>query len=402
MRPRIGVRVVLVTLCCASTAAWAAGCSDDAGGGGGPPATAGDAAVDAPTIDDGPAADAGTDARVGRDCTKDDDLDGMKKHLDCTGLYQDFAAKVTAADVKTYSPALEFWSDGAEKQRFVYLPPGGKIDIASFDEWTFPEGTKLWKEFKLDGKRVETRLYEKTASGSWRHTVYRWNDAETEAVRKEAGEKLAPSGARTTTYEVPNTTQCNVCHDGRKEPVLGFDAIGLGLPGAKGVTLATLAAEGRFTSAPPKTALALPDDVGDGKAPAAIGWLHANCGSCHNASSGAAALFTKPKLLVRPSELLGDADAGTAPATVQTLATYTSTVCVESNRTDLDAGAPFVLVRGGDAASSLLSILSGRRVAEGEEPTSAVQMPPLVTRKVDAAGHAALDAWIAQLPACPN
>lgn len=400
MRRRTGVQVALAALCCTASSAWAAGCSDGNGSDGATIASD-DAGIDAPVADTGPAADGGTDARVGRDCSKDDDLDGMKKHLECTGLYQDFAAKVIASDTKPYKPAVEFWSDGAEKQRYVYLPPGSKIDVSSFDEWTYPEGTKLWKEFKLDGKRIETRLFEKTAT-SWRHTVYRWNDAETDAVRKETGEKLAPSGARTTTYEIPTTTQCNVCHDGRKEPVLGFDAISLGLAGAQGVTLATLAAEGRFSTPPPATQLVLPDDVGDGKAPAAVGWLNANCGSCHNDNSGAAALFTKPKFLVRPSELLGDADAGTGPATVQTLALYTTTVCVDSNRTDLDAGAPYVLIRGGDPAASLVSILSGRRVAEGEDPSSVVQMPPLVTRKVDTAGHDKLDAWIAQLPACPN
>lgn len=400
MRLRTSVHLFLVALCSTATFAWAAGCSDGSGG----DAPAGnDSGTDAPAAADVVASlvDGGTDARVGRDCSKDDDLDGVKKHLECTGLYQDFAAKVVAADAKPYTPAIEFWSDGAEKQRFVHLPPGAKIDISSFDEWTLPEGTKLWKEFKLDGKRVETRLYEKTPT-SWRHTVYRWNDTETDAVRKETGEKLPPSGTRTTTYEIPNTTQCNACHDGRKEPVLGFDAIGLGLPGAKGVTLATLVAEGRFSSPPPASQLALPDDVGDGKAPAAIGWLHANCGSCHNPNPGAAALFTTPKFLVRPSELVGDPDAGTPPATVQTLALYTSTVCIDSKRTDFDAGAPYALIRGGSAATSLVSILSGRRVAEGDEPSSAVQMPPLVTRKVDAAGHAKLDAWIAQLTACPN
>lgn len=385
-----------MTLFAPAAFAWAGACSD----GDDPPASAPapDAGAEARPPDGGPPIDAEADAGAGRDCAKDDDVDGIKKHLECTGLYQDFSGKVVAADAKPYEPALQFWSDGAEKQRWVHLPAGAKIDVTDLDEWVFPNGTKLWKEFKLDGKRVETRLYEKTATGSWRHTVYRWNDAETDAVRKEAGEKIPPSGTRTTTYEIPNTTQCNTCHDGRKEPVLAFDAIGLGLAGAQGVTLATLASEGRLSAAPSATQLSLPDDVGDAGAHAAIGWLHANCGACHNANPNAAAAFTKPKLLLRPSELLGAADAG--PATIETLSTYTSTVCQDANRQDPDAGTPYVLIEGGDPASSLIAILSGRRAPEGSEPSS-VQMPPLVTRKVDVAGSAALAAWITQIPACP-
>lgn len=399
MRPLPILRAVSLFGLVGSALGWASGCSDDPDPATTPPA---DGGVESSAADVYVPPDAGADAPAGRDCAKDDDLDKMKKHLECTGLYSDFASKTVAADVLSYTPALEFWSDGAEKQRFVFLPPGAKIDITSFDEWTFPAGTKLWKEFKLEGKRVETRLYEKTADGTWRHTVYRWSDDETDAVRKEAGDKIPPSGARTSTYEVPNTTQCNTCHDGRKDPVLAFDAIGLGLPGAKGVTLATLAAAGRFSTTPPATALALPDGAGDGKAPAALGWLHANCGACHNASSGAAAMFTKPKLLLRPSELLGDPDAGTpAAATEQDLGSYASIVCQTANRLDPDAGSSYVLVKGGEPSASLVSILSGSRVPEGDEPSSAVQMPPLVTRSVDAIGHGKLDAWITQLAPCP-
>ena len=67
---------------------------------------------------------------------------------------------------------LELWSDGAAKQRWIAIPPGTKIDTSNIDEWVFPNGTKAWKEFRLDGKRIETRLYEKGASGTWRHATF--------------------------------------------------------------------------------------------------------------------------------------------------------------------------------------------------------------------------------------
>jgi hypothetical protein len=365
-------------------AAWA-GCSDDPEAG----PVAPDAAPDAPDVSQVPVEDAGGDA--GRDCSEDEDPDGLMRHLECAGLYEDIAAKTVKPSARPYTPALSFWADGAEKQRWVDLPSGEKIDITSFDEWAFPNGTKLWKEFSLDGKRIETRLYAKGQDGRWKHTSYRWNDAETDAVRVGGGDTVARDGG--PPYVIPDTFQCNQCHDGREEPVLGFDAVSLGLPGAEGVTLAVLAAEDRLSAAPPATALTIPDD-GTGAATAAFGWLHANCGSCHNPSAGAGAFFTGLYFHIRPSQLLADGGvaSGSDLDAVQTSCGVTST------RSD-DAGVPYLRVDPGAPEASAVAILAGRRAAG--EPSSAVQMPPLVTRRVDADGHALLSAWIGALTECP-
>jgi hypothetical protein len=334
--------------------------------------------------------DAAPDAPKGRDCTADLDADGVPKHLDCTGLYADAASKTVRPENKAYTPGFTFWSDGAEKSRWVYLAPGAKIDISSFDEWKFPNGTKLWKEFRLGTKRIETRLYYKEKD-SWRHTTYRWNDAETEAVRKDNGERVTVAGK--ADYEVPSTDQCNLCHIGRAEPVLGFDAVSLGVATAQGVTLATLAAEGRFATTPPATSITVPNDH-DGKAAPAIGWMHANCGSCHNANPNAGAQFTQLFLLLRPSRLLPE--AGTA--LVRDLDSYKTTVNVQSTRPNFDAGANYVRIVPKDPASSILSILAGRRATGAMDPSADIQMPPVVTRAPDTQGVALLDAWINALP----
>ena len=324
-----------------------------------------------------------------RDCAADVQADGLQQHLDCTGLYSDFPAKAVAAENKLYTPGVTFWSDRAEKARYFYLPPGAKIDIANFDEWKFPNGTKVWKEFKVDGKRVETRLYLKTKD-SWRHTTYRWNDAETDAVRKDSGERIKALGK--PDYEIPNTGQCDACHAGKTEPLLGIEAFSLGLATAQGVTLASLAADGRFSVAPPTTTFTIPDD-GTTKAAPALGWLHANCGACHNNSSGAGATFTQLFFAIRPSQLLPEAGV----VTVQDLDAWKTAVSVVSSRPDVDAGAT-LRIAPGDPARSVVSILSGRRAVSPEEPNSNVQMPPLVTREVDTAGHGLLDAWINVIP----
>jgi hypothetical protein len=368
----------------------AAGCSDQTGGDEPmPPDAATDAAITPPADVFVPIEAAAVDSGL-RDCVADKQADGVQEHLDCTGLYSDFATKTVGADNQPYTPAVQFWSDGADKSRFLYLPAGTKIDITNFDEWVFPDGTKIWKEFRLGGKRIETRLYFK-ASGAWKHTTYRWNDAETEAVREDSGEKVAFTGL--APYEVPDKSQCDQCHAGRKEPVLGIEAVQLGLPGASGITLATLAAGGRFNLAPPVTSITLPDD-GTTKSAAALGWLHGNCGQCHNNGDNAAANYTNLFFLLRPSQLLPD--AGTA--TVQDLDTWKTAVNVMSDRQNVDAGVNYILIKPSDPANSLASILSGRRVAITDDPDPAYQMPPLVTRRVDTVGHALLDDWITALP----
>ena len=43
------------------------------------------------------------------------------------------------------------------------------------NQWMFPPGTKLWKEFVVGGARLETRLIWKRPSGAWYFTVYRWS-----------------------------------------------------------------------------------------------------------------------------------------------------------------------------------------------------------------------------------
>src|SRR5579883_3455610 len=48
--------------------------------------------------------------------------------LECTGLYADIASKALAPRARSYAPATPLWSDGAEKQRWIALPPGTTID----------------------------------------------------------------------------------------------------------------------------------------------------------------------------------------------------------------------------------------------------------------------------------
>jgi hypothetical protein len=378
---RAPIAAILVVL-----PAAAAGCSSSESA-----LAAGDAGVDATAAPPPPApVDAGADVvEAGIDCGTDVLGDGLTKHLACAGLYADLAAKTVAPANRAYTPGLVFWSDGADKQRWVSLPAGATIDATDPDAWRLPVGTKLWKEFAVAGKRIETRLFAKTAAG-WKHTTYRWNDAETDAVRKDAGETVALPGR--TPFEVPSTSQCDYCHAAQEEPVLGFDAVSLGAAGAKGVTLATLAAEGKLVPAPAATTVTIPDDE-TGKAAAALGWLHANCGGCHVDHLGAGAYGSALRMRLRASELATAASAKELPA-------YLTGYCKPSERVNPDTGAFYTFIAGGSPSTSLASILAHARAAPGKE-SIVTQMPPIVTHVADEAGVALLDAWIGALPACP-
>jgi hypothetical protein len=298
--------------------------------------------------------------------------------LECTGLYTDVPAKLLAPGVQPYAPAVPLWSDGAEKQRWVSLPPGTTIDTANPSEWVFPVGTKFWKQFGAEGHRVETRLWWKVRADRWVNATYAWNADETAAVQSGGGDVPFGSG----TYHIPTQDECEKCHRGRNEHILGFEAVELGLPGATGMTLSDLVAQGRLT-VPPPTTLSIGDD-GTGAAAPALGWLHANCGiTCHNGNSNALAFPSGLRFRLDPTQLDGrpssDFDARRTGIGVAVHATNWS-------------GQTRIVP--GDPSQSLLYFLISHRGA-------GMQMPPFATRVVDDANVAVVGRWIAAMPRLP-
>ncbi len=296
------------------------------------------------------------------------------KELACTGLYSRWSGKDVAQDVLPFTPGFAAWSDGMEKQRWIALPAGAKIDTTNPDEWVFPVGTRVWKEFRHGVTRIETRFAEKLASGEWMRTTYRWSaDGESAATELTAGEKdVAGMG-----YEIPSRESCATCHRGRADGVLGFDAITLSAPGATGLTLAELSRRDLLT-----VPVAAPIVPGDEGAVAALGWLHASCGvPCHNASPRATAHFTGLNMRL---------DVATLAAGVEGTNAYRTAVGVPSNF-QAPTGA-HVRIAPGDPDASTLVFRAGYR-----DPTGQYQMPPLGTHSVDPRGLEALRTWIASL-----
>lgn len=291
----------------------------------------------------------------------------LPPHLSETGLYLDVRTGELAPGVLEFSPRFPLWSDGSEKRRFIWLPEGKTIDSSNPDDWLFPEGTKVWKQFSSAKSRLETRLLAKLGpdEADWATLSYVWNDENDDAT-------AAPLGAidvHRTDHDVPAAGECVACHGGRHSFILGFSAIQLATTAAPGqLDLAGVVDRG-WLSAPPETAPQVP---GNAVEVAALGYLHANCGHCHNqarpARSGARCFDPK------------DDQDFTLPVTALD--------SVESTPTYRTAVGHSVK-RGDPGDSKLYRLMSSRGMFR--------QMPPLATEKVDSAALANVRSWIEEL-----
>lgn len=189
-----------------------------------------------------------------------------------TGLYADLATRTVADDVRPYSVRFELWSDGAAKGRYLSLPAGTRIDASDPDNWVFPIGTRAWKEFRVGEVLVETRYFVKTSATRWERVSFVWLEDGSDALAAPAGQP----DALATPHDVPDVETCHMCHRGSADGLLGVSAIQLST-GEPDDLLVWLVEGDRISPLPPDTSL-------PGSAPeqAALGYLHANCGHCHN------------------------------------------------------------------------------------------------------------------------
>jgi hypothetical protein len=308
-------------------------------------------------------------------------------HLVCNGppaLYVEGSCKKLAPGVRRYEPVHALWSDGAEKERFIYLPPGTQIDTANPNRWTFPVGTRLYKTFTKDDKRIETRLIEKVAPAtgiaSWTFAAYAWSEDQRSAA-------LAPAegvqNALGTSHDIPSQAQCRSCHNPSPtvDVINGFGAIELNHPG-DGVTLRTLLREELLVNSlgEPNVTLENATIPGDQVDTDALGYLGANCGNCHGGPT--------PRAGLALWATVGAAQVSDMPA-------FKTAVCkalsVWKDKVNPD-GVPYALrVDPGHADTSGIV---GRMTARGSRD----QMPPIGTELVDWDGVGAVRSFIDRLP----
>ena len=193
----------------------------------------------------------------------------------------------------------------------------------------------------------------------------------------------APGGR----YELPSRNDCLACHDGAAVPVLGFGALQLSTDRDAGAAHAVAADPGdldlrklaergllrglprSLRESPPRIAAATATER------AALGYLHGNCGACHN-DDGAPA----PVRLVL-AQRVADA-AASRHRMLQT------TVGVTARLQPAAAAPPVQRIAPGLPDDSLLLQRMRSRHA-------ALQMPPLGTAQPDPEGLALIERWIA-------
>ena len=269
-----------------------------------------------------------------------------------------------------YSVNSPLWSDGAQKDRWLFVPEGKKIGVLPDGDLDVPPGSVAVKTFTVGGKAIETRLFVRYEDGGWAGYSYEWNDEQSDAVLlAESKTKDLPGGG---SWYFPSRGECFACHTPQAGFTLGLEARQLNREEGGNVLdrfAPVLEAPIAKDAFPPLRAA---DTPGASAEERARGYLHGNCSMCHRPGSGAgAATFD-----LRVDRSLSD----------------TRTCNVAPQAGDLGV-ADAKIVTPGDPARSTLALRM-----RALEPN---RMPPLATRVIDEAGVAAVESWIRDLAACP-
>jgi hypothetical protein len=183
--------------------------------------------------------------------------------------------------------------------------------------------------------------------------------------------------ANGTSHDIPGTGACTNCHAKLSERVLGFSAIQLS-HGLFGLTFTELAGRGMLSNAP---TLAGYDPPGDPTAQAALGYLHANCGNCHN-ETGQFTGNTPATESMWLRLLVGH-------TTVE--ATHVSSTAI--NKMTSNPSFPMDRIEPMQPSQSSIVVRTQRDPSMGET----MQMPPVARELPDLNGIATVTAWVNSL-----
>lgn len=275
-----------------------------------------------------------------------------------------------------YEPRAAFWSDGADKERWLAVPDGQTVAIVD-DDFDFPAGSVLMKHFRRGGTLIETRLFMRHPDGVWAGYTYEWNGAGTDADLVSGGKQVSVGGQP---WIFPSEAQCLGCHT----QVAGF-SLGLEIPQLNGdltysetgrtanqlTTLDEIALFAAPLGDPAGLAqLTDPFDNAASLTDRARAYLHTNCSQCHRPNGPA-----PTNLDLRYDTTLGATNA-----------------CDQSPQAG-DLGIVNArLIAPGAADRSVLVARMDRRDADA--------MPPVGSALVDSAGVQLLSDWVDSLTGC--
>jgi uncharacterized repeat protein (TIGR03806 family) len=274
-----------------------------------------------------------------------------------------------------FSVALPFWSDGAEKERFLAVPDGQTISVAADGDFTLPPGGVTMKNFRWMGKLFETRFFVRHSDGSYYGYSYEWNAAGTDATKvAETGKDAMLAGNMAWWY--PSTSGCFTCHNEAAGRSLGLETRQLNSVGTYGTVKAnqfdTLKHIGLLSGN--MTALAAFPAKDDATQPVDVrarAYLAVNCSNCH-----------------RPN----GPGRGNWNALFDTAFKDMGVCNMTPDYGDLGVTGA-ALLKPSAHGSSLMWLRMSQRTMDF--------MPPLATKIPDQVGADLLSNWIDHIAACP-
>lgn len=299
--------------------------------------------------------------------------------LSATGCVNPDQPTEVAQGVIPYGVNMAFWTDGAAKSRWMALPDGGKIEVDDDGDFDFPIGSVLIKEFSLQGKRVETRIFARHEDGDWAGYTYLWNEEETDAqLAGPNGMQLYIGGQP---YTIPSRNNCLTCHSEAAGRSLGLEISQLNgdfhypSTGRDANQLTTLEVTGLLEKTLPEHPDDLPafpsiHDDGASFSERSRAYLHSNCSGCHRPGGPGRG---PADFRFQPLEDMNICD----------IAPQVSDLGIENARL-LAPGAP---------ERSIIAIQLGS--------VGGSAMPPIGKNRVDIDAAAVLEEYIATLESCP-
>jgi uncharacterized repeat protein (TIGR03806 family) len=314
----------------------------------------------------------------------------MPKRLSQTGAFVDTPHLTPSNGLIPYDLVVAFWSDGAQKSRWIAVPEG-KIDYSATGEWKFPACTVFVKNFDLPTdarnpelkRRLETRLLVRDSAGGVYGVTYKWrpdgSDADllTAAKTEKVPIRAADGAVHLQTWYYPSPKDCLTCHTANAGLVLGVKARQLNrdLKYPSGTVDNELRAwnhiglfkqplnEGDLQKIP---TLAAADDKSRSIEDRARSYLDANCSQCHR-PHGTVANFDARFETPLDNQLLVD-----GPVLI-----------------DERIDKPRVI-----APHDIWRSIAYMRISTNDD----IRMPPLARETIDQKGVQLLNDWIMSLP----
>ncbi|MEO0896213.1 MAG: PQQ-dependent sugar dehydrogenase [Bacteroidota bacterium] len=319
--------------------------------------------------------------------------------LSATGAFTNLASMTPAPGLVPYDMVESFWSDHANKQRWMVVPndgtydsPAEQISFSEDGEWQAPHGTVFIKHFELPmdetnpsiTRRLETRFTIIDENGEAYGLTYRWradmSDADLlESDMDELFTIATATGTRDQIWHYPSRSECLTCHTDVVNGILGpktrylnkdFTYPSTGLTSNQLITLSSLgildATIGQTEVDNYLTSVAK-DDPTASLEDRARSYLDLNCGYCHRPGTGNRGIF--------------DARLSTDLASTNFF----------TNFLNESLGLPDEhIIKKGDTASSVLY----KRI-HSNNPS--IMMPPLAKNEIDVEGSALIAEWIMSL-----